>query len=59
MRALLCYLYLACGMKNRACDLASTLPHTRESREAVLPVVEKGLDSDDLTKNIHLILLGE
>ena len=59
MRALLCYLYLACGMKSRACDLASTLPHTRESREVIAPMIANDMSADEICSSIRLLLLGE
>ena len=59
MRALLCYLYLACGMKSRACDLASTLPHTRESREVIAPMIANDMSADEICSSIRMILLGE
>jgi len=59
MRALLCFLYLGCKNSERAHDLASTLPHTRESREVISPMIEKGLSEDELSGSIRQILLGE
>lgn len=59
MRALLCFLYLSIGMKDRANTLASTLPHMRESREIIKPKIENGMNDSDISENIRLILLGE
>ncbi len=58
-RATLCFLYLKCGKLKEASDLASTLPHTRESREVIQPLILKGLDENEIDKNIRIILLGE
>ena len=59
MRALLCFLYLSNGMNERAISLASTLPHTRESREVIAPLIASGMSRDEIRKNIRLIMLGE
>ena len=58
MRAALCFLYLKCGNAEKASKLASTLPHTRESREVIQPLISGGLDSDEIDMNIKNILLG-
>ncbi len=59
MRAALCFLYLKCGKSEKAVELASTLPHTRESREVIQPLIARGLDSDEIDLNIKNILLGD
>lgn len=59
MRAALCFLYLKCGNSKKAVELASTLPHTRESREVIQPLVAKELDPDEIDLNIKNILLGD
>lgn len=58
-RAALCFLYLKCGRKNKAEQLAATLAHTRESREVIQPLVASELDDSEIDRNIRLILLGE
>lgn len=58
MRATLCFLYLKCGRKDKAYALASELPHTRESREAILPLIVQGLNDNEIDENIKTILLG-
>ncbi len=58
MRATLCFLYLKCGRKDKACALASKLPHIRESREAILPLISQDLNDDEINENIKTILLG-
>ena len=59
MRAVLCFLYLKCGKIEKANALAATLPHTRESREIVQPLIIKGLDDNELDINIRNILIGD
>lgn len=59
MRATLCFLYLKAGRKDKANQLASELPHIRESRELIQPLIQQGLDEMQIDKNIKSILLGE
>jgi len=59
MRAVLCFLYLKCGKSAKANELASELPHIRESREVIQPLIQKGLDDAEIQKKIVEILLGE
>ena len=59
LRAALCFLYLKAGREDKAVRLASELPHTRESREVILPLVQQGLSSSRIDENIRTILLGE
>ncbi len=59
MRAVLCFLYLQCGMSGHANSLASTLPHMRESREVIQPLVQNDLDDTDIKRHIKVLLLGE
>lgn len=59
MRATLCFLYLKAGREDKAGRLASELPHTRESREVILPLIQQGLDEEQIDENIKNILLGE
>lgn len=58
-RATLCFLYLKCGKTEKAISLASTLPHTRESREVIQPLILQSLDENEINKNIKNILLGD
>lgn len=58
MRAALCFLYLKCGNTDKANKLASELPHTRESREVILPLIRNGLNSDEIDSNIKILILG-
>ena len=59
IRAVLCFLYLKCANIKKATALAVTLPHIRESREVIQPLIAKGLNDDDINKNIKTILLGD
>lgn len=59
MRATLCFLYLKAGREDKAGRLASELPHTRESREVILPLIQQGLDEEQIDENIKIILLGD
>ena len=59
MRAALCFLYLKAGSEDKANRLASQLPHTRESREVIQPLVQQELSETQINENIRLILLGE
>ena len=59
LRAALCFLYLKAGREDKAGRLASELPHTRESREVILPLVQQGLSSSRIDEHIRTILLGE
>ena len=59
IRATLCFLYLKCGKTKKAIKLASELPHTRESREVIQPLILKGIDKAEINKNIKYILLGD
>ena len=59
MRATLCFLYLKAGREDKANRLASELPHTRESREVIQPLIQQGLDDSQIDENIKTILLGD
>ncbi len=59
MRATLCFLYLKAGREDKANKLASELPHTRESREVIQPLIQQGLDNEQIDENIKIILLGD
>ena len=59
MRATLCFLYLKCGKVEKANSLASELPHTRESREVIQPLIQMGLGESEINDNIRNILLGD
>lgn len=59
MRATLCFLYLKAGFVDKANRLASELPHTRESREVIQPLVQQALSTNEINENIERILLGD
>ena len=59
MRATLCFLYLQAGYEDKANRLASELPHTRESREVVQPLIQQGLTESEINENIKKILFGD
>ena len=59
MRAALCFLYLKAGREDKACKLASQLPHMRESREVIQPLIKKGLNDSQIDGNIKTIILGD
>ena len=59
MRATLCFLYLKAGCEDKANRLASELPHTRESREVIQPLIQQSLSESEINENIKNILLGD
>lgn len=59
VRAVLCFLYLKAGDEDKAEKLASELPHIRESREVILPLIRQNLSESDIHENIRRLLLGE
>ena len=59
VRATLCFLYLKAGREDKANRLASELPHTRESREVIQPLIQQGLAREQIDENIKMILLGD
>ena len=59
MRATLCFLYLKAGKEDKANKLASELPHTRESREVIQPLIQQKLSDFEINENIKVILLGD
>ena len=58
MRATLCFLYLKVGFDEKAKKLASELPHERESREVIQPLIHQGLSEGEINEYIRYILLG-
>ena len=59
VRATLCFFYLKAGREDKANRLASELPHTRESREVIQPLIQQGLAGEQIDENIKMILLGD
>ena len=58
IRAALCFLYLKAGKEGKANTLASRLPHMRESREVIQPLIRECTDGAAIDENIRKILLG-
>lgn len=59
MRAALCFLYLQAGHEDMANQLAAKLPHTRESREVIQPLIKQKQTEYEIKENIKNILLGD
>ena len=59
MRAALCFLYLKAGYEDKANRLASELPHTRESREVIQPLIQRGLTESEINESVENIILGD
>lgn len=59
MRAALCFLYAKNGRPEKAARLAAQLPHARESREAILPLLAAPPGGEELERALQIILLGE
>ena len=58
-RAALCFLYLKAGYEDKAQRLAAELPHMRESREVIQPLIRQGLSEKEINEQIKTILLGD
>jgi len=50
---------LKAGYEDKAYKLSSELPHTRESREVIQPLIQQGLAENEINRNIKHILLGD
>ena len=59
MRAALCFLYLTEAREDSANSQASELPHIRESREVIQPLIQQGLSDMEIEENIKTIILGD
>jgi len=59
MRAALCFLYRKAGQTAKASRLASELPHIRESREVIAPLMQSALSEQEIHEHIRIILLGD
>lgn len=55
MRATLCFLYLKSGREDKANKLASQLPHMRESREVIQPLIQQGLRNSEFVKILRIL----
>ncbi len=58
MRAVLCFLYQKRGDCRQAYELASSLPHMRESREAICPVLQNNPSADEADAYLRLLING-
>ena len=58
-RAALCFLYLKCGKAEKAKSLAARLPHMRESREVIQPILASKPSADEIDEHMKCILLGD
>lgn len=47
------------GEIEKANKLASELPHTRESREVIQPLIQQGMESYEIDEKIKKLLLGD
>ena len=59
MRAVLCFLYLKTGNTKKATSLARTLPHERECRERIQPLMTQELAEPEINSHIKYLLTGE
>ena len=59
MRAVLCFLYSKSGRHEEAAALAYQLPHMRECREIITPVIASKPDAEEIDRNIRILMLGE
>jgi transcriptional regulator with XRE-family HTH domain len=57
-RAVLCFLYLKAGNAKKANALAGMLPHMRESREVIAPILSEALDEQAIHNHICTLMLG-
>ncbi len=58
MRAVLCFLYLKSRHTDKAACLASTLPHKRECREEIQPLIARHPRGAEIDETIKKLLLG-
>jgi transcriptional regulator with XRE-family HTH domain len=58
-RAALCFIYMKAGEKRKAIAVARDLPHARESREAVIELLEKEPAAEDINSYLKFIAIGE
>ena len=52
-------LILKAGREDSANRLASELPHTRESREVIQPLIQQGLSDMEIEEKYKTIILGD
>ena len=53
------FLYVKCRRKDKAEQLAALIPHTRESRDVIHPLISSDINDNEIDKNVRFILLGE
>lgn len=49
---------MKCGKTEKAGALATSLPHIRESREVIQPLMSKEMSEEEINRQIKTILLG-
>lgn len=59
MRAVLCFLYLKCERTDKANALAHELPHVRECREVILPLIQDGIGVGEIDERIRNLLVTD
>ena len=57
-RAALCFIYLKAGYLSQAIETAESLPHRRESREAVIAQLEKSLTVNEIDAYLTFVAIG-
>jgi transcriptional regulator with XRE-family HTH domain len=58
-RAALCFIYMKTGDRDKAKAIARNLPHARESREAILALLEKEISQPEIDAYLKFIAVGE
>ena len=58
-RAALCFIYMKAGEKEKAVAVARKLPHVFESREVILPQIDKGLSAGEIDSYLKFFVTGE
>ena len=59
MRAVLCFMYLKCKAEKKALRLAASLPHIRESREVIEPMIAGGMNEAEIDEYVTKLILGK
>lgn len=59
MRAVLCFVYARMGESQKAKIAASKLPHRRESREVIAPIIASQPSIETIDRCIKAIVIGE
>ena len=58
-RAASCFIYFKAGFKEKAINIAKSLPHIRESREIILKQIESEINLEYIDAYLRFIALGE